>query len=76
MTEMEWRKIFKDRLIFMMRRANITQCELAEKSGVSQPAISCYMAGRKTPNVKAVVNLAYVLGCTIEDLVDFGEHVY
>ena len=75
MTEIEWRKIFKDRLAFMMRRANLTRRELAEKSGVSEPAISCYLAGRKTPNVKAIINLAYVLCCTIEDLVDYGENI-
>lgn len=75
MTELEWRKIFKDRLSFMMRRANLTRRELVEASGLSEPTISCYLSGRKTPSVKAIVNLAYVLGCTIEDLVDYGENI-
>ena len=76
MTEIEWRKIFKDRLSFMMRRANLTRRELVEKSGVSEPAISNYLSGRKTPGIKTTIALAYALGCTIEDLVDYGENIW
>lgn len=76
MTEIEWRKIFKDRLSFMMRRANLTRRELVEKSGISEPAISNYLSGRKTPSIKTTIALSYALGCTIEDLVDYGEKIW
>ena len=75
MTEIEWRRIFKDRLLFMMRRANITRRKLADESGLTEATISYYLSERKTPSFKAVVNLAYVLGCTIEDLIDYGEQI-
>lgn len=76
MTEMEWRSIFKDRLSFMMRRANLTRRELAERAGLTEAAISYYMSERKTPSFKAIINLAYVLSCTVEDLIDYGEKIY
>lgn len=75
MTEMEWRNIFKDRLSFMMRRENLTRRELAERSGLTEAAISYYLSGQKTPGFKAIINLANVLHCSIEDLIDYGEKI-
>lgn len=75
MTEMEWRKKFSDRLSFMMRRANMTRLQLAEASDTTKVAIGYYLDARKTPGFKAIINLAYSLGCTVEDLIDFGEQI-
>lgn len=76
MTEIEWRKIFKDRLSFMMRRQNLTRQDLIDASGISESALSYYLSGQKTPGIKTTINLAYTLGCTIEDLVDYGEKIW
>ena len=75
MTELEWRRKFSDRLAFMMRRANMSRLELAESSGITKVAIGYYLTAQKTPGFKSIINLAYVLGCTIEDLIDFGEQI-
>ena len=76
MTEIEWRKKFKDRLSFMMRRANLTRQDLIEKSDISESALSYYLSGQKTPGIKTTIALAYALGCSIEDLVDYGEKIW
>ena len=75
MTELQWRRIFADRLSYMMRQNNITQRRLADASGITEAAISYYLSERKSPSFKAIINLAYTLNCTIEDLIDFGEQI-
>jgi len=52
----------------------ITQSTLAEKSGVSIRMISFYEQGAKDINKAAGITLhrlAQVLGCTVEDLLEF-----
>lgn len=47
-----------------------TQAELAEKSGVSQQAISFIESERNTPSEGTLRLLAKALGCPISELVD------
>jgi transcriptional regulator with XRE-family HTH domain len=75
MTEREWRNIFADRLSTMMRCNNASRRGVVRASGISEGALSYYLSGQKTPSFKAIINLAYTLGCTIEDLIDFGEEI-
>lgn len=75
MTELEWRRAFSDRLSIMMRRGNISRRGLARASGLTEVAIGYYLTARKTPNFKSIINLAYALCCTVEDLIDFGEDI-
>lgn len=53
--------------------AGLSQAQLAEKVGVSHRTLQDYEQNRK-PLEKAaaitVLNLARVLGCTVEDLID------
>jgi transcriptional regulator with XRE-family HTH domain len=74
-TELQWRRIFADRLSYMMRQNNITQRRLAIASGTTEASISYYLSERKTPSFKVIINLAYTLNCTVEDLIDFGEPI-
>lgn len=73
MSEAEWLNIFSDNLSNMLKKAGFTQSELSEETGLSASAISNYINGRKTPTIKAIINIAYVLDCSISDLVDFGD---
>ena len=75
MTESEWLDDFSYRLLGAMQYAGLNQKILARESGLSEASISNYINGVKMPNVKAIVNLAYVLDCEIEELVDFGEKI-
>ena len=75
MTEREWRRIFADRLMTMMRQARASRQGIVRAAGISESALHYYLSGQKTPNFKTVINLAYTLGCTIEDLIDIGEQI-
>jgi len=52
----------------MRERANMTQCELAQKIGVEQSAISMWETGEARPRTNKLPVLAKILNCTIDDL--------
>lgn len=59
-----------DHVGVLLRRARIgaglTQAELARRSGTSQPTLSAYERGRKTPNAGTLVRLLAVAGATLD----------
>jgi transcriptional regulator with XRE-family HTH domain len=55
-------------------RNGLTQKQLSEKSGISQPNISDVENGRVVPTVVTAAKLAKALNCTIDDLLDDKEH--
>ena len=61
MSEVEWLNIFADNLLHLMvdRR-------------MSQATISKYIRKQQMPGVKALINLAYVLNCSLDELMDYG----
>lgn len=75
MTEIQWLETFGENLYEMMQEARLTQEELAAKTYLSQPTISNYIHGKTMPSIKAIINLAYVLDCGIDDLIDFGSMI-
>ena len=75
MSEVEWLKIFGDNLNELIGEKGVTQSELAEETGLSESSISYYMHKTKMPGVKAIINLAYALNCSIDELIDFGESI-
>ena len=75
MSEVEWLDEFVDNLIDMMRAEGINQRDLADATGLSEATISNYINKRQMPGVKAIVNIAYVLDCSVDDLIDFGERI-
>lgn len=75
MSEIEWIDIFGDNLDEMLYEANMTQRELADAAGLSESAISQYIHKQKAPGFKAIINIAYALDCSIDDLIDFGDRI-
>lgn len=75
MTELEWVNIFGDNLADMLENANMTQQELADAAGLSKATISGYVNKRKSPGLKAIVNIAHALNCSVDELVDFEEMI-
>lgn len=73
MSEVEWIKIFGRNLDEMLVEANMTQRELAEDTGLTEATISRYINGRRMPTVRALVNIAYSLNCSFDELMDFGD---
>lgn len=59
---------FSDRVHYLRISSGYTQAELAEKVGISQPAIQALESGRAQPKGTTVVNLAAALGVSAEEL--------
>lgn len=51
------------------QRKKMTQVELAERSGVSQQAISFYEIGRSYPTLDSAKKIADALGVTVDELI-------
>ncbi len=75
MSEMEWISIFGDNLIDIMDEKGYTQEQLANETGLTQSTISKYINKKQMPSIKAVVNLAYALDCTTDELIEFGDTI-
>lgn len=75
MTEQEWLDIFSENLRECMIEKGYTQKDLAEEAGLSEAAVSNYVNGRKFPNVRAILNMSYVLRVSLIDFIDFGDFI-
>lgn len=71
-TEMEWRRLFSERVRHYMHLYDINQKELAESIGVTDSAMSRYLSCKRTPKVDVIVSLASVFACTTDELIMFG----
>ena len=75
MTEVEWIDTFGDNLADMLKYAKMSQRELANTAGISESMVSDYINKRRAPGLKAMLNVAYAFGCSVDDLVDFEEMI-
>ena len=75
MTEAQWLKEFSVNLVSLMGEAGYTQKELAEDAGLSVSTINRYINGTHIPKATALVNIATVLSCSLDELIDFGEDI-
>lgn len=76
MSELELIEIFAGNLRSAMEDARISQAELAKETGLSEAAISRYLAGIRMPTTKALVNICCVLNCDFEELIPTYDLVY
>ena len=60
---------FSDRVKSLRIQKGYTQCELAELTNISQPALQAYEAGKAKPLKNNAIQLAKVLGVSYEELV-------
>lgn len=72
MSEMVWLRTFANNLVYLMQGAGMTQEMLARATGLTQATISRYMTATQMPGIRAVINIARVLGVTTDELIDFG----
>ena len=75
MSEQQWLDTFADNLRDMLKRARMTQRELADVSGLSDATISNYITKKKMPSIRAILNIAYTLDCSLDELADFGDTI-
>ncbi len=53
----------------------LSQKELAEKMGVSDNVITNYETKKKTPNLKRIVQMADILDCSLDQLIDLDSAI-
>ena len=75
MTEIEWLDIFGDNLRDILLDVGMTQSELANELGIDKSLVSRYVNKQYIPNLKTIINIAYILNCDISELIDFGEPI-
>lgn len=75
MTEVEWLDIFSANLIDMLNEQGYSQEELAYETNLSQGTISKYINKKQMPSLKTIINIAYALDCSIDELIDFGDTI-
>ena len=66
-----WKKEFARRLRKKIAMRGITQTNISELTGISQPLLSLYVQGKSLPSAQKVSALAKVLGCSVNDLIGF-----
>lgn len=75
MSEFEWMQHFSKKLRELLDYTNMTQTDLAIESGLSTAVISRYINCVTMPKASAIVNLAYALNCSVDELIDFGSKI-
>jgi len=59
-----------ERLRQYLEERDITQKSLAERMGVTQPAISGWLSGEYSPSIDNLRQLSRITGLSIDDLLD------
>lgn len=75
-SEIEWLDIFGDNLADILKDEYVTRKELAEVLNMTEATISRYINKRQMPTMKVIINMAYELSITVDDLIDFGDNIY
>lgn len=76
MSEVEWMDIFGDNLRDILKEQNMSRRELAQVLGISEATVSRYINKKQMPTMEVIVNMAYELSISIDELIDFGDRVY
>ena len=64
---------FSERLKNLRKQAHLTQVDVAEKLGISQPAYASWERGVKKPTQENLVKIAQILDVSIDYLVGNSE---
>lgn len=75
MSEVEWLDTFGENLKSILKDYGMTQRELADEAGLAESSVSAYIHGLQMPTAKAIVNIAYVLDCDTDELINFDSRI-
>lgn len=64
---------FSERLKDLRKQAELTQVDVAEKLGISQPAYASWERGLKKPTQENLVKIAQILNVSVDYLVGNSE---
>ena len=76
MSEVEWMDIFGDNLRDILKEQNMSRRELAQVLDLSEATISNYINKKQMPTMEVIINMAYELSMSIDELIDFGDTVH
>lgn len=63
------KEAFAQRLKYFLDKNNMTQRALSEKLKTTEVTVSRYVAGYRTPNIETTVEIASILGVSLNELV-------
>ena len=75
MINQEWLDKFGDYLKNIMVERGHTQESLSREAGLTQGTISKYINKKRIPSLKAIINLSYALGCSVDDLIFLNNKI-
>ena len=61
---------FKDKIVVLRKKNNLSQEALAEKLNMSRQAISKWESGSSYPDMNTILKVCEVLNCTLDELLD------
>lgn len=61
---------WKERIKSLMEERGLNQKELSKLSGITEPSISRYLKGERTPRIDIIVNFAKALDVSVEYLLN------
>lgn len=70
-TDIGWKKEFARRLRKKIAMQGLTQTNISELTGISQPLLSLYTQGKSLPSAQKVSAIAKTLDCSVNDLIGF-----
>ena len=65
---------FSERLKTLRKQAQLTQVDIAEKLGISQPAYASWERGIKKPTQENLVKIAQILNVSVDYLVGNSDY--
>ena len=61
--------MFKDKVRELMKAQDLSQKDMAEKTGITEASISRYLNGERTPRIDIIVNFAKALKVDVDYLI-------
>ena len=68
------RNMIKCNIVKFLKKAGLTQRELAERVGTTEASMSRYVRGDRVPKASICIKIANVLNCNVEDLYSIEQH--
>lgn len=63
-------------MIYLRKRLNLSQAELAKSLNISASTVGMYEQGRRVPNVDMLVRLSTVFDVSLDYLITGSEHIH
>lgn len=69
MSEAELIEIFASNLRSKIDEVGISAAQLAKEAKLYKGTISRYLSGERLPNLRALINICYILECELDELI-------